>query len=638
MHSQGNNAAGSMGSSVVCCYSREITRVKPKMFWALMALCFLLTFIVYLPSLDNGFVNWDDPYYVQYNPLIRSLDLDSILGFFTKTHAFVWIPFTLLSLAVDYQIGGLDPQIYHMHNLLLHCLNTVLVYLLGYTIVLLTKPININNIKINHPRFSMIVASISAIIFGLHPLHVESVAWITERKDVLYAFFFLLSVHFYLLYAMRANSRWCYYASLGMMLASLFSKSSAVTLPFVLLLLDYWPLNRYRSNPGSIWLEKIPFFAISILGSLAAVFFQGLISHPINLPMAFRVMNAFHSLVFYLYKFAYPIDLATLYPIVYSKTFSPEYVLSTLVALAALYAVYDFRKFIPFLFVASLYYLVTLSPSLGILHHAGSQAAADRFMYMPSLGFTLLIAYVMCRFLIRWRLLFLVITLGVLCSLGYKTRLQIHTWRNSTALWEHTLKVVPDNSKIAFINLADAYKEEGRLEDAFREFKRASLMSPPTSYPHDGMGEILLVEGSIDESVVEFNNAISIDPWNYSPYCNLASALSRKCMLPEALDAIQNSIRLEPGYSVAYNTLGIINVGLGRFDDAVSSFTKALILEPHAYHPAYLRNTSLARQQAVVSRNRIGNTKASITGRTPYIIVIGSANHPYAVQECRRSH
>lgn len=589
-----NSGENKSSNSVASVHSLQASSNQiPNWFWALLCLPILMTYLIYQKAIDFDFVNWDDPLYIQYNPYIREFSLSSIIWLLTHYYAGFWTPLTMISLSFDYLIGGLNPQVYHFHNIALHCINTALVYILSYRILTLAEDKSSNGRIIERPITKLFSAFMVAILFGLHPIHVESVAWATERKDLLYGLFFLASIITYISYNAQSPRRsWKYYLCLLFFFLSTASKPMSVTLPFVLILLDYWPLRRIHTHLKYVFVEKMPFFAIVVLSSALAVISQyqaGTLAGFGNLSLSFRIMNAFHSIIFYLWKMILPFGLTTLYPVVYSRTYSVEYIGSAILVAAICYFVYKSRNKYPSLLTAWLYYMITLAPVLGIIQ-VGHQSAADRFTYLPSLGPFLIIAVFMIRvFHKRQSILFVALSV-IMFFLGYRTNKQVNVWQNSITLWENTLKTIPRNSTVAYTNLADAYKTGGRLMDALREFERAILIGPPTTYPHDGRGEILLSNGMVDDSIREFVAAISIDPNNNSPYCHLALAYKQKGLYTDALNSVKKAIQIDPYYSEAHNILGVIYNDLGRYNDSIKSFQRAMSLEPYHYNPTYLRN------------------------------------------------
>ncbi len=565
--------------------SPPIDPVRPYIWsnWVLALIPALLTFLVYLPSLPNQFTNWDDIMYIQENSHIRHFDVSSIKWMFTHFYsAGLWIPLTWISLALDYLIGKMDPRIYHLDNLCLHCLNTIMVFFLSIRILKLA--VKDSGMEEGRKKTWLgMSAFLTALLFGMHPIHVESVAWATERKDLLYGFFFLASLIVYLDYASAPvlNTRKLY-ACLGLFIISIFSKPMAVTLPLVLILLDIWPLGRMCAQGSKVFLEKIPFFIGALASGVVAIFSQsstGSFSGLNLIPLSYRFMNSTHSLVFYLQKMVCPTGLAALYPIDLKKTFSPPYVYSAMAAILITSICFIYRKKRPYWLAAWVYYLVTLAPVLGILQ-VGSQSAADRFTYLPSLGPTLLFGAAVAAFFNQRRAVFLALTVGLAAWLGYGTYRQTETWKDTVTLWENVLRVNPRNSQIAHANLADGFLKMGRLDEALREFDKGIAIGPLSAFSFDGKGMTLLEMGRLEEALQNLKEGVSLEPENAKFHCHLGTAYEKMGKYQEALGEILEGIRRDPDYSDGYFDLGVLYMKMGDQGKSVEAYKKALALDP----------------------------------------------------------
>ncbi len=563
----------------------------PRYGW-LLALAVLLTFLAYLPSLDNHLVNWDDLGYIQNNLHIRSLAFPSIQWMFSHFLNGFYMPLTWLSLASDYRLGGLNPRVYHLDNLVLHCLNTALVFLLSFRILTLVRKNGILEREGWRGEWTLSGAFLTAILFGLHPIHVESVAWATERKDVLFGFFYLLVLLFYLDYASsHSRKAWKLTASLGLFLLALMSKPMAVTLPLVLLLLDAWPLGRFSRDRAKVFMEKIPFFIASLLGAWLTILSQSkaeaLLAAQV-LPVPARVLNAFHSLAFYVEKMIFPAGLAAFYPITEkTKVVSLEY-LSCIVLVFSWFGLCIYwRKKRPYLMAGSLYYLLTLAPVLG-LFQSGSQTAADRFAYLPSLGPFLLFSSLVAFFFSNRRWVFILLAAGLAVSLGYRTLRQCATWKDSITLWENAVKVCPDVSVITYSELGNAYQDAGRLDDAIRAYDQAIALDPLPSAPYDSKGTCLYTKGFVEEAAKLFQAAIGKEPRNAIPHSNLSKAYQQMGKYEEALAEAGKAVQFDPGLASAYNNLGASYWYLKQPGKSFEAYQKAISLDPD--NQSYLIN------------------------------------------------
>jgi len=593
--------------------------------WCIALLVAAITAFVYLPSISNGWVNWDDPVDILENRRIHSFNASSIEWAFTNAHNGNWIPFNWLSHALVCHFYDLDPKIHHSVNLIFHALNALLAFFLFLSILNLAADLN----RSQKPGSSqsirtIIVAAMGALLWSLHPLHVESVAWITERKDTCSQFFILLSLLSYLLFASRDSKRgrWFILCLISFVISLLF-KPMAVTLPVVLLILDWYPLNRIRfSGPhffsahSRLFLEKLPFFALSLLFGVIAIIAQGGAIMPIDrVPFDFRIMNAFHSIAFYLQKMFLPAGLVPLYPISTPSelTFSAQYIFSALIVIVITVSVFiaGLRRY-PHALSAWLFYLVTLAPVLGILQ-VGRQAAADRYTYLPCLGLSLLLvagAFSLQQALARsvviikkFKPVFL-LTAACIAYLGALCAEQIGVWKDSVTLWEHQIENYPGASHIAHSNLARAYRTAGRLDDSIAAYRTANSIQPVHAYSIDGLGCAFLEKDLVDEAILEFKKSIAKDPEYALAHRNLWFAYRKKGMQKEALISIRKAIDLQPDYADAHSNLGLSLMGFGRLDGAVDAFQKALSLDPG--NPDMIGNLATA----YMNQNRLDKAAA----------------------------
>ncbi len=580
--------------------------------WAVAFTVALITTLVYLPALKNGFVNWDDPAYVYENQYIRSIDFEFFKWMFTTFHASNWHPLTWLSHAIDYAIWGLNPMGHHLTSIILHGLNTFLVVILIIRLVSYAQHKALSTIPSieggeTHPctlpdppvaeqagplkrGLSPIIAGVvTGLLFGLHPLHVESVAWVSERKDVLYAFFFLLSILSYLKYTSLQKQglsghsspvtrhRW-YFLCLIFFILSLMSKPMAVTLPVVLLILDIYPLGRldFRSvftNPPlppftkggqggiKVLIEKIPFLGLSLASSVVTIIAQRSGEAMATLeeyPLWVRICVAIRALGFYLFRMLWPTDLCPFYPYPPKISFlTIEYMGAfILVVCITVFCIWSWKRQKVFLAIWA-YYLVTLLPVLGIIQ-VGTHAAADRYMYLPSLGHVLLIGlgvswlWVKAKirhnksFLFLKKISIIIVAAFVTVHLSILTVKQIKIWRDSLTLWNTEIKRFPNGSPLIYINRGNAYTD-------LRWYHYA---------------------------IEDYRTAIKLNPDNPKAYYNMGLAYDEKGSINEASYYYQQALKLKPDYPQALSNLGIIYGKRGRFEEATELFKKALNIAP----------------------------------------------------------
>ena len=535
-------------------------------------LCVLATLLAYLPVFNNQLVGWDDASYIQFDPPIRGLGWLNLKWMFTNFHAGYWIPLTWFSLALDFSIARLEPWIYHLDNLLLHCANTALVFVVGSKFF--------RSIPGTAPK-AVPAAFGTALLFGLHPLHVESVAWAAERKDLLCGLFFLVSLSVYLDYA-RQPSLKKYIACLGSLVLALLAKPMAVSLPVIFLLLDGWPLGRLKADPKKILLEKVPFIlTVAVTSGIAVLtqFQSGAGWSTSVFPLSYRLMNAAHSLVFYLVKMALPFHLTAFYPLFPEDLHSSETFLFILVVLILSTVFYRNRKKAPYLLVAWLFYVITLLPALGLVQ-VGNQAAADRFTYLPSLAPFLLFSAIAVHFLSGPRQLLAALTVLLGLSLGWATFNQVSTWKDTITLWENVLRYYPRNNLIVYQNLGRAYEDAGRLEEALSQYNSAIVPGYDFPLAHWGKARIFSAQGRLGDSIQEFKIALAMNPQFPPLHSDLGMVYEKKGMRKEALAEVQEAIRLDANYPEAYKNLGLIYKGRGDWKKALEAFQKAHELDP----------------------------------------------------------
>ncbi len=556
--------------------------VDKRTLWFFALLTAFSTLIVYLPSLKNDFVNWDDADNIINNSHIRTLNFSSIHWMLTNNFENYWIPLSWFSWAVDYWLGGLNPFVFHLTNLILHTFNTVLVFFFSLRILKLARLSQSPGLDTTPKPTAAHGALMTALLFGLHPIHVESVAWATERKDILYTFFFLLGLLAYLDYQSSIDrKKWKLWGCVGLYLLALMSKPMAVTLPLVYLILDVWPLGRMKANVSSVIKEKIPFFALALivgfttLGMMAEK--KGIVQSG---SIAVKTMNAFHSLAFYIWKMIAPFHLLPFYP--FPRHFDSGYyivaVLGVLLTLLGFLICALYRKDQPNLGAAWLYFIVTILPTLGLIQVIDAMAA-DRYMYLPSLSLFLLFSGAVAVFAPN-RKIFLGLCGLLLILLGFGTIRQIGVWKNSKTLWENVVKVYPDESSLAHSYLAISYEQKGLLDDSLSEYNRALSLSPESHLAHDGKGIVLFKKGLVDEAIQEYKLALTDDPDFTLAHQNLWGAYEKKGMHDAAISEIKEAIKIDPDSAVNYAKLGTSYSALNQWSASDEAFKTAFNLDP----------------------------------------------------------
>jgi tetratricopeptide (TPR) repeat protein len=544
----------------------------------LLFVSFLISFItilVYLPSLQNDFVNWDDDKYVYENPNIQHIGLRSIHWMFTTFHAANWHPLTWFSHAIDYAIWGLNPMGHHLTSIIFHGLNTFLVVVIVMFLVNFAQKDNFTStISGNNKNISIIIliaGAITGLLFGIHPLHVESVAWVSERKDVLYAFFFLLSILSYLKYtssSLLQRQKTLYYSlCLLFFVLSLISKPMAVTLPVVLIILDVYPLGRLDlktvfTSKRKALMEKVPFFGLSLASSVVTIIAQkkgGAITFFEDISLSERILTAIRALAFYLYKILWPAKLVPLYPYPAEISFfTLEYLLALIIVFfITAFSVYFWKKQKTWLVVWT-FYLVTLLPVLGLIQ-VGRQAAADRYTYMPSLGLFLLIGLLVAKLIGNtftkepWKgfkklnvVVITIVTMIILVPLINITVNQQKIWRDSKTMWNSVIKIFPDSAYTAYLNLGVYYKSQGFIEKAIRQYKITIELNPNLSEAHYNLGNAYKAKGLFDKAIRHYKIALETKDDYAEAHNNLGNAYKAKGLFDKAIRHYKIARRLNP--------------------------------------------------------------------------------------------
>ncbi len=546
---------------------------------------------------QNGFVNWDDPETVTQNLQIRSFGPASLQWMLTSTGAGYWIPLTWFSLSLDYHLDGLNPIFFHLDSLLIHLVNVFLVFLFSHRIldIALSRDNRVSDSDANNWT-KVAGAFLCALIFGIHPIHVESVAWASERKDVLYSFFYLLSLLSYLQYALnRKEGTKPLILCFVFFLLSLLSKPMAVTLPLVLFILDYWPLGRFPKETKGAIREKILFFLPLMFTALMAVVSQskaGAMPGTEQLPMDLRMMNAFHSIMLYIQKLVLPSGFTAFYPLaINGNPYTAANWLSFLAVLALSAAALAFRGKTPYLFAAWLYYLLSLLPVLGIAQ-VGVHAAAERYTYLPTLSLILLFSAFVAALASRQKILFVLLSIGLVIFLSVQTSAQVGVWANSISLWENAASLSPEPNEIIDWNLGFAYRDTGKPDQALEAFDKAIKLNPLLSGPHYGKGLALSDKGRLEEAVEELKTAIALNPGDASPHSNLCVVYQRMNRYEDSVHEAQKAIQLAPQSAPAFNNLGVSYGYEKKFTEAFQAFQQAVSLNPG--EPMYHQNLQAA--------------------------------------------
>jgi tetratricopeptide (TPR) repeat protein len=597
--------------------------------WLIAALLALVTIGLYWPATSHDFiVNFDDDLVVTSNVHVQGgLNWEGVKWAFFNPVNSIWNPLTILSHMLDCQLFGLKPWGHHLTSMLLHAVNTVLVFVL------------LQQLTGARWRSAMV-----AVLFGLHPLHVESVAWVAERKDMLSTCFGLLALIFYAGYTRRVTSDRCqvtgpekvipapvlsrvtclpvevplggtkaghpaffYALALLFFALGLMSKPMLVTWPFVMLLLDYWPLERFKlSNVWQLVTEKIPFFALMVTMSIVTFVVQkqaNILASVENLPLSARSGNALISYCRYLGKLFWPTDLAVIYPHPGYLYLHPEYWPMEQVLLAGglilgitvLFIVKKGRY--PFLLMGWLWYCGTLVPAIQLVQ-TGEHAMADRYAYIPSLGVLILAIWGAYELTRRWRYHEMALSVtgcaAIVLCLGM-TWQQLGYWKDNETLFRHALEVT-ENNYVAHNGLGFALGMKGQTDEAINQFQEAIRLAPDFAKPHNNLGFALDEKGQTDEAIDQFLEAIKLEPDLAEAHNNLGAALGRKGQTDEAINQFQEAIRLNPDFVKAHNNLGTAFLKKDQIDEAISQFVDVIRLNPNFVEAHYVLGTALSRK------------------------------------------
>jgi Flp pilus assembly protein TadD len=540
------------GYSIGNIKSHRINASEQRSRWIFAAVCIFLvaiTWMVFGQTLGHEFVNYDDQNYVYQNTKVTSgLSVAGIAWAFTHVHAQNWHPLTTISHMLDCQLYGLKAGGHHFTNVLLHTIAVILLFLV-----------------LREMTGALWRSAFVAAVFAIHPLRVESVAWVAERKDVLSGVFFMLTLAVYVRYV-RTPSIARYLAVALLFALGLMSKPMLVTLPFVLLLLDYWPLNRLAQRPSiqskamavqwlnrqpmprRLILEKIPLLLLSAASGIATFLAQrDALGWTEQLPLVWRLNNAVVTCIVYVRQMLWPVTLAVFYPHPENRLPFGEIILALAVLIAVTGAALALREKRPYIITGWLWYLAMLVPVIGVMQ-VGWQGRADRYTYLPQIGLLLLVTWAIADFSASWRRQREILSAGAAIILGvlsWRAWIQTSYWRDSETLWTHALAVTSNND-----------------------------------VAQNNLGIVLLGRGQLDEAISRFETAARLRPENAPAQDNLAKAFLQKGEVEAAMTHYHRLLEIQPNNSEARNILGTILVQQGRIKDAVEQWRDTLAMDP----------------------------------------------------------
>jgi Tfp pilus assembly protein PilF len=540
--------------------------------------------VIYVPVWSHHFLDMDDPAYISENPQVAAgLTWQGLVWAFTTGHADNWHPLTWLSHMLDVQLFGVTPGPHHLTNVVLHIANTLLLFGLLHRMT-------------GQVGRSAVVAG----LFGVHPLHVESVAWVAERKDVLSTLFGLLTLWGYVAYVRQP--RVARYLVVVLLLAlGLMAKPMLVTLPFVLLLLDFWPLGRLAGGAGTagrpesaalidprsalkvVW-EKVPLLGLTLASSIVTFVAQqrgGAVIGFEVLPLGQRVANALVSYVAYIGKMLWPTRLAVIYP--YPHSLPIWWVIGSLLGLIGVSVlVIRAARRAPYLPVGWLWYLGTLVPVIGLVQVGIQSMAADRYTYVPLIGLFIILAWGIPDLLTRWSYRHIALPIGaglVLVACSITASVQVQYWKNRTALWERAVDVTKGNY-LAHNNLGNVLAQMGKTDEAIAHYAEALRIKPGLAEAHNNLGFTLAGRGRADEAMTHYAEALRIKPDYVEARSNLGVALATQGRVDEAIQELREALRMAPNDAEVHANLAEMFVRKGQVTESARHYSEAIRLNP----------------------------------------------------------
>jgi Flp pilus assembly protein TadD len=545
-----------------------------------------ITWLVFGQTVHHGFVNYDDGANVYDNSVVKSgLTLKSILWAFQFSQSDYWHPLTMMSHMLDCQLYGLAPAGHHLTNVLLHATVAILLFLV-----------------LRQMTGAFWRSAFAAAVFAIHPLRVESVAWVSERKDMLHGIFCLLTIGAYVRYVRHPWSLARYGAVVLLFTFGLMSKPTLMTLPFGLLLLDYWPLRRFvpLASPGDVsgskstgWrsyrpvfiqmiVEKLPLFMLSAASCVqAAIGNNSAFMSNKDEPIILQISNPMVSYVAYIGQMVCPVKLAVLYPFPVEGLPLGAVMGAVFLLVSISTVLFILRQRHPCYLVCWLWYLGMLVPMIGFVQ-AGSIARADRYTYLPQIGLYVLLTWAVADLCAGWRHRRVVLGGGstiILLALIFCARAQTACWRNSELLWTHTLACTSNNF-IAHNNLGNELLQQGRINEAIGHFQTALQIRPDYAEAHFSFGLALLQQGRMDEALSHFQTALQIQPGYVEAHNNLGNILLQKGDVDEAMVHYQKALQIQPDSVESHANLGNALLQKGRAREAIAQFQKALQIKP----------------------------------------------------------
>jgi tetratricopeptide (TPR) repeat protein len=571
----------------------SIKRINGFLRCLLILLVALVTVVVFSPALRNGFVNWDDLETLVENQNFKGFNGSHLRWMFTTFYMGHYQPLSWLSFSLDYLLWGAGPFGYHLTNILLHSANAVLFYFLTRRLLSIAVPIS-SGVLLH------LAAGFSALLFAIHPLRVESVAWATERRDVLSGFFLLLTVLSYLkaVSPETGKTNWRRWMAVTVMLYgfSLLSKASGMTLPMVLLVLDVYPLRRlgsgqwFGAEARRVWLEKLPFFiAAGAAGAIAltAQRMAGALVSTETHDLTDRIAQSLYGITFYMVKTVWPTGLVPLYEFPFDfYLFNWRVIVAAVVFLLFSLGFFVVRHRWPAGLAGWIVYLLLLAPVLGVAQ-SGLQLVADRYSYLSCMVWAILLASVLARL---WRTgaggatrpiraaVLIALPLFVLFALGTLTWRQTEIWHDSERLWSHALAVRP--SSMAYLHVGRFVAQRGDLAEAEKHLRRAVAINPKNDVFQSNLALVLARRGNLLEATAHFRRALEINPGDAATQNNMGITLAQQGQIDEAIQHFQRSLEIKPNDASGHTNMANVLLNQGEVDGAIKHLRLAVEINP----------------------------------------------------------
>jgi len=557
------------------------TRISTAASWLVPVLIFGATVAAFFPALHNGFVLWDDEMNIVDNSNYRGLGWPELRWMFTTFHAGHYQPLSWFTLGGDYLLWGMNPAGYHLTNVVLHAAGAVLFYFVAARLLRVALPAASGAAVTGGAAFA-------ALFFSIHPLRVESVAWATERRDVLSGVFLFAAVLAYLGAGEKGPARRRRLAAAVVFyILSLLSKASGMTLPVVLVVLDIYPLRRlpwpprgwFAETTRHIWLEKIPFFIFAAAAAWLAVAAQrntGALLSVRAYGVGRRFAQVVYALFFYPWKTVAPTHLSPIYELPLRSEGGSLWLIASAVVLAAVVALlFSLRKKYPALAACAVCYLVLVAPVSGVAQ-SGIQFVADRYSYLSCLSWALLAAGVAYTIQSKWKAEPVwIAAAAILLSLGGATWKQTEVWRDSATLWRQAIAFQPKSS-FAHYNLGLVLFRQGDIENAKLQYEEALRLNPFDAETQNDLGLLLATRGEMDEALRYLQAAVHSDPSYAKPYYNIGRILLRQGRAADAVEYFTTALRLAPGTAEIHENLGRAYALQGRREEAIGQFEEAV--------------------------------------------------------------